>query len=192
MKIFEARRNSVILVDFQPAYGELGTPDYYSALSAAIEYINKKQPKVLAFFNGTDVGIYDTEDEVIWHYIENGLDENLVHLFTLREKSYAWLRGWMDDGVPESIIIKVVRYMVTNRINDSRDIDSEIIEELTGGYDVPLNDPLWIPDISLSELKSLNNSLMGGGGRHECLKELTLFMNALNIKYKLVNSWIYG
>ena len=51
---------------------------------------------------------------------------------------------------------------------------------------------IYLPDISIADLKTLSGSLLGGGGQHECLKEMQLLMNAFNIKYKLVQDWIYG
>jgi len=201
MKLEEANRSSVILVDFQPAYSpehqgaDADGFGYNEAMQNAIQYINKKKPNVTAFYNGQDVGIEDTKNEVMWHYIEQGLDEDLTHLFTFKEKSYAWLRQWMDEGVDDSMTIKVIRYLVTNNLNDSREIEDEAWLQLVGEdfeyYDNrEMN--IYLPDISLGDLKSLSGSLMGGGGRSECLRELELLMNAFNIKYKMVNDWIYG
>jgi hypothetical protein len=190
----EARSNSVILVDFQPAYDN-GTHDYESAINNAMQYINEKQPNVTAFFNGEDVGIEDTPQEVMWHFIENGLDEDLTHLFNFKEKSYAWLRQWMDEGVDDATIIKVIRYLVMNDLNDSRDIEDEAWLQLVGEDfqyydDREMN--IYLPDINIGTLKTLSGSLLGGGGHHECLKEMQLLMNAFNIKYKMVGDWIYG
>ena len=195
MNLNEARRNRVILVDFQPAYATFNPGDYDPALMNALSYINKKQPEVLAFFNGEDVGIEDTKEEVMWHFMENGLDEDLTHLFTFKEKSYAWLRQWMDEGVDDAMTIRVIRYLVMNDLNDSRDIDDEAWLALVGEDfeyydDREMN--IYLPDISIADLKTLSGSLLGGGGQHECLKEMQLLMNAFNIKYKLVQDWIYG
>ena len=196
MKLTEARRNRIILVDFQPAY-QSDDWGYNDAIESAIDYINNKQPLVTAFFNGSDVGIEDTANEVLWHYVEHGLDEDLIGLFDMKEKSYAWLRNWMDQGVDPSIIIKTVRYMVMNDLNDSREIDDEVFAHLVGVEDlddfpVDRDDGIYIPDISVAHLKSFSGALLGGGGKHECLRELELFMNAFNIKYKRVKGWIYG
>lgn len=192
MDLFEARGSSIILVDFQPAY-QSDDFGYNDAIEAAIEYINKKQPQVTAFYNGTDVGIEDDEHDVIWHYMEHGLDEDLTDLFTLKEKSYAWLRAWMDQGVDPSIIIGVIRYLVVNDMNDSREIGEDLKKLVGYEYeDWMYDDGIYIPDISLGDLKKLSGSLLGGGGRHECLQELELFMNAFNIRYKRVEEWIYG
>jgi len=199
MELFEARGNSVILIDFQPAY-QSDDFGYNDAIEEAIAYINAKRPNVTAFFNGEDVGIEDTPSEVAYHYMEHGLDEDLAHNINFKEKSYAWLRSWMDQGVDDSTIIKVVRYMVMNDMTDSRDIierqenGEEIFKELVGddGGEWMYDDGIYIPDISIGDLKSLSGSLLGGGGQHECLKEMQLFMNAFNIRFKLVNDWIYG
>ncbi len=161
----------------------------------AVHYINTKQPLVTAFYNGSDVGIDDTKNEVAWHYMEHGLDEEMLDLFTFKEKSYAWLRNWMDINIPESMIIKVIRYMVMSGIHDTRDIDDEIFYELVDGEEDLVDERemlMYIPDISIGDLKELSGSLLGGGAKHECLKEIQLFMNAFNIRYRLVNDWIYG
>jgi hypothetical protein len=191
--ITEANQNSVILVDFQPAY--MKTAGYDDAIENACEFINQKRPAfITCFFNGEDVGIEDTVDEVAWHYIEYGLDENIARRVKYREKTYAFLRNWMDMGVDNRDIIKVVRHLVMNNLNDSRDIEEEELAELVGDswrselYD----DNIYVPDINIADLHKLSGSLMGGGGRHECLHELQLFMSAFNIKYKLVDKWIYG
>lgn len=193
MDLFEARRGHLILVDFQPAY-QSEDWGYDEAIESAIAYINAKQPQVTAFYNGEDVGIEDTREEVFWHYVEHGLDEDLSHLFTFKEKSYAWLRNWMDQGVDDSKIIKVVRYMVMNDFNDSREIDEEVFQQLLGDadWDMLRDDNIYLPEINIAQLKELSGALMGGGGKHECLKELQLFMNSFNIKYKEVQDWIYG
>jgi len=188
----EANRQSIILIDFQPTYA--GATGYDEALQNACEQINRSpNVKVTAFFNGADVGAEETPDEVKWHYVEEGyLEEERLNNFILVEKTYAFLRNWMDNGVENSTIIKVLRYMVNNRINDSREIEN--LQEILGNEwgDVMEDDMIYLPDISLRELKSLSGSLIGGGGKHECLAEMQILMNAFNIKYKLVNNWIYG
>ena len=190
--ISEARRDSVILVDFQPAHytEEFG---YIEAMEAAINYINEKQPSVTVFFNGEDVA-EDRAGDVAQHYVDMGLDEDLVYDIDFKEKTYGWFRSWMSYGVSEATITKVARYMVMNNFNDSREIEEEIFLELVGDDfdDNMYNDALYLPEISIADLKSLSGSLLGGGGRHECLQEIQMLMNAFNIKYKLVNGWIYG
>jgi len=195
--ITEANRGSVILVDFQPDYH---TQDhgYERALESAIEYINTKRPKVMVFYNGEEVGMNDDKFSVIEHYIEHGLDEDLVNSIEWREKTYAWIRNWMDEGVDTSNIIQTLRYMVVNNLTDAREIDEEIFEEVTGlpedEYSHYVDDlGIFFPqEINIADLKAMSKSLMGGGFRSECLAEIQILMNAFNIKYKLVDEWIYG
>lgn len=192
--ITEARSNSVILVDFQPAY-ETDQWGYIDAIEQACHYINEKRPNVMIFYNGEDVGIEDTPEEVYYHYVKHGLDEDLEHNLTFKEKSYAWLRPWMDTDIEPGMTIKVIRYLVMNDMNDSREIEDEAWVKLVGEDfkyydDREMN--IYLPDISIGDLRTLSGSLLGGGGRHECLKEIQLLMNAFNIKYRLVDNWIYG
>ena len=192
MILTEANRNSVILVDFQPAYQS--APGYDDAIEEACEYINQKNPPfITCFFNGEDVGIEDTVQEVAWHYIEHGLDEDIARRVKYREKTYAFLRNWMDTGVDNSVIIRVLRHMVMNNMNDSRDMEPEELAELVGPEwrNEMYDDNIYIPDINIADLHKLSGSLLGGGGRHECLMELQLFMSAFNIKYKVVDQWVY-
>jgi len=193
VELNEANQNSVILVDFQPAYQ---TEDfgYDAAIESAIQYLNKKRPSATLFYNGQDVGIEDTPEEVFWHYVEHGLDEDMQGNLQFKEKSYAWLRNFMDTGVDDRITIRVIRYLVMNDMNDSRDIDDAVFAELVGDdwEEMDRENTIYMPEISIGNLKSLSGSLLGGGGKHECLKEIQLLMNAFNIRFKTVQSWIYG
>lgn len=197
--LFEANRNKIILVDFQPAYNGGGF-GHDEALQNTVNSLNKMNPTdILVFYNGEDVGIEDTADEVISMYIEYGLDETIAQKIQPREKSYAWLRSFMDEGMDASLIIAIIRYMAVNRINDSRDIEPETMAQIIGqdNYEqweslIEGGDMINIPDIAIDELKSMSGCLIGGGGQHECLKEIQLLMNAFNIKYKQVADWTYG
>jgi len=200
--LVEARRNKVILVDFQPAYNtnmqpgdgaiERGNTWYSTALSNACEHINKRNADVLAFFNGMDVGIYDTDDDVYRHYLEHGLNPNANIQF--REKGYAFLRSWMDQHISPNTIIKVLRQMMRDGYNNSREYEPEQLQKIVGKEwnDYMYDDMIYIPDVAIAELKSLSGALIGGGGRDECLRELEILMSAFNIRYKRVQDWMYG
>jgi len=194
----EGQNTKVILVDFQPAYDNEWSPNYKSALKNAIEYLNRSHStNVIIFFNGEEVGIEDTSSDVAQHYIEYGLDENLVDNFSFREKSYAFFRSWMDSGIAPGLIIKVIRHMTVTHNNDSRDLEEDEMIDLIGqdNYEKYFNiiegDPIYLPDINIAEIKSFSGALIGGGGEKECLREIQILMNAFNIKYKAVSSWIY-
>lgn len=192
LNIFEARRNSVILVDFQPTYARYNPNNYDRALQNAMRYINEKQPQVTAYYNGEDVGCEESVEDIMWHFIEDGdLEEELADTINFKEKTYAFLRGWMDNGIDDRIIIKIIREMAMQRENDSRELDLETLlgDDYEDSMDV---DNIYIPDIAINELHELSGSLIGGGGRDECLRELQILMSAFNIKAKMVEAWIYG
>jgi hypothetical protein len=198
--IIEAQRNRVILVDFQPVYGDMGIYDYDEKLENVIAYINQRAPHVLVFFNGDEVGIEDSPSSIQEHFIEHGLDPRAQLDF--RGKGYGFLRSWMDAGINSNAIIATIREMMRQRVTDSRGLFSgegsetypQEMQQFLGGYFNPvvLTDPIYIPEISIAELKTFSNALMGGGGRHECFKELKLLMSAFNIRGKEVNDWIYS
>ena len=63
------------------------------------------------------------------------------------------------------------------------------------GYDfIPLvlTDPISVEWISVAQLKRFSGAYIVGGGRNECLREVELLMNAFNIKYKRIDSLVYG
>jgi hypothetical protein len=54
------------------------------------------------------------------------------------------------------------------------------------------DDPLIVNWISVGQLRKFNGAYIMGGGRDECLREVELLMNAFNIKYKRIDSLVYG
>ena len=106
----------------------------------------------------------------------------------------------MDQGVADGTMIEIMREMALRKVNDSRDIP---FEELPKWVQQDINNQLgghnWDNEgISLQDyvpihlLKRLSPFYMMGGGRNECLREIELVCNAFNIKYKRVDSLIYG
>lgn len=189
--LFEAQRNKVILVDFQPSYDN-GNFKYQKALMSACKYINNNpNVEVIAFFNGSDIGVEDTKTDVQFHYLEYGLNEECLYNITFTEKIYSFLRPWMDLGVDPGQIKQALRYMLINKIADSRDIPEEVYKQLLGDYNIHREDNIFLPNIAINQLKLFNNSLMGGGARSECFKEMQILMSAFNIKHKEVQQWIY-
>jgi hypothetical protein len=210
--IAEADSKSLIVVDIQPAYypvshkvlrgGGYLSRTYIQAANNIIHFINTRADRVLAYFNGSEAGVEDTIEDVQSHYLEMGLDPNKLSTINFQEKSYAFLRDWMDD-VPLRIIIAVIRYMVQHRLYHSLEVPEDVLREIIrNGVRVPRHpaheverilslDPIIIPDIDLSLLKQFSNAYISGGARHECLKEITIMMNAFNFKYKLVKDFIY-
>jgi len=195
--ITERRSLPLVIIDVQPAYDKWCS----NIVPNIIEWIHtNRPPKVIFYFNGEDVGIEDTKEDVMQYFIDHGLDENAAHNITYYEKSYAYIRNWMDADIPTHMIISTLRYMFMNRINDSSDLSEDdfkkiIPDDFEYYYDDLTTDSIYLPhDIEnsqIAELNSLRKFYMGGGGKNECLKEIQIFANTLNVKYKLVEKLIY-
>ena len=196
-----SRGRPIVCVDVQPVYANY-TPPGYSAEVA--KFLADSRGPILMYVNADETGI--TEDNVehdiypFWEdlfeyngddfYSSDGLDK--MEFF---DKGYGYLRAWMDNGTDKSIIIRVIRYMANQRLSDSRQIDEETLIKLVGEDtwgDWMDDDPISIGWVAMDQLKRYNNCYLIGGGRHECLAELAILMNAFNIKYKMIDKLIYG
>lgn len=190
----EKRTKDVIVCDVQPMYQKWVDFD--------IETFGKfleQSRRILYFYNGIETVGSDTKEDIIEMFHDSNasdiLLEKLHNDVLWIDKGYGFFRNWMDSGASNGFIQKAVRFMVVNRINDSRDIDPEIWKtEFPDDFDDTHfeYDNIFIPDISLNQLKSWSGAYLTGGGRNECLLEVQLLMNAFNIKYTLVQDFIYG
>lgn len=202
--LFEASRNRpVIVVDVQPAYHEYSTID----MPELCEFLAKQQSKILMFVNADETGM--TEDNVehdifpFWeeHFEDAGYDfyEDGLNKMTFYDKGYGHFRAWMDEGVPESVIIKTIRLMYQQKVTDSRELfdgedSDDYVEQMEalGVDESMLDDPLTVEWTSVGQLKEYDGCYIMGGGRDECLREVELLMNAFNIKYKRIEKFVYG
>lgn len=184
----------LIVVDIQPFYDEW----HRDIVSNLTEHINENNYKnIFYFFNGSDLGIDDTHQEISYYLLENGLEEEKLNSIIFIEKSYGFFRTWMDYGVNEDIIVYTIKYMIENNIYDTRDIGVDILESIFKkfGEDFDerlINDPMGLPTFDLNKFKSIRSCDICGGGRNECLLEIELLLEALDIKYNRIEYLIYG
>ena len=54
-----------------------------------------------------------------------------------------------------------------------------------------IDEPLVINWLSIAQLKTHGGGYLMGGGETECLREVTLLMNAFNIRYTIVREFVY-
>jgi hypothetical protein len=107
----------------------------------------------------------------------------------------------MDRGISARTIIKTIRLMYQQRVNDSRMLFSgetsphyqASMEKLLGDeFDQDLlQDPISINWINIAQLKKFNHCYIMGGYRDECLREVEIIMNTFNIKYKRLDDLVY-
>lgn len=191
--LIESRNIPLISIDIQPYYGKYVD----RILGKFVNFLNKHGGDIYYFYNGMDVGIEDTGRSISEWLYENGVREDVLDRIKYREKAYSFFRNFMDAGMDRHEMIKIIRYMVINRIGDSRDIDEDSWKGLLGNLYkdwsnlVLSEDGIMIPDISISALKKASGCYLCGGGRDECLSEFRLILESFNIKYRLISSLIY-
>ncbi len=205
----EGKNTSSIVVDIQPAYEENTYGEsHWTEFTKAAQFLNKQKGPILMFVNAeADSLTDDTVTDIKWWWSRT-LKFNNWDNVTINDKGFGYLRGWMDMGVADSTIIKAIRLMYQERVSDSRELfggsafDDE--EGTPDDYASNMKAALgeWIPNMqydsiavewtSVAQLKQFNGSYIFGGGRDECLKEVTLLMNAFNIKYKVIEDFCYG
>lgn len=187
----------LVVVDVQPEYAPYMNKMQYELF----EYINTHINELagLTFlYNGEDtMGMVSENDYRMW-LVDNGLDEDIAYEATLYDKGYAFFRNCMDRGGDDEELVNLVRFMRSNNINDSRELDEEFWElfiEKYGSENVrelmeDSEDCISIPDL-MDFLERYNNVVLVGGGINECLKEVELAMDALDKNYETWNKFTY-
>jgi len=191
---------SLIVVDIQPLYEE-GIKRSFD-LEDFGDFLSEIKEGVLFFYNGPETIGSDDSPEVIQQWLMEHnpkLEEFDWEQVEWYDKGYSFFRDWTDAGVSNNGMVKALRHMYTNRKYDSREVSVEEWEKVLPQSDFnAIKDALedegltiWTPDISISELREWSGSLLCGGGMNECLKEIQILMNAFNIKYSLVDKFVY-
>lgn len=211
----ESRGHPVICVDVQPAYAQIQHGQPEPIMTQIIKFVALQQNgPVLMFVNAEDQGfssdtLWDIQrfwDEAVTPEAEEYLDdEGEYHYnetespidwsrFTVVDKGYGYFRGFMDSGVDPAAIVRLIRHLYQNRLNDSRELEPEVLREILGQSfrDWMLEEPFSINWTSVAQLKQFSGAYIVGGGRNECLREVELLMNAFNIRYKRIDSLVYG
>lgn len=207
-ELMEGSTHPTICVDVQPEYSGINDGDENPVFPEIIEFVARKQTgPVLMFVNAEDQGLTGDTVSGIKAYWEDtmreitGDEDHQINWgrFTIVDKGYGYFRDFMDDGVEPRLIIKLIRYMYQKRVNDARDLvfpsfskrtlDETELMHLLEEYDRATFVINWT---SVAQLKRFNGAYIVGGGRNECLREVELLMNAFNIRYKRIDSLVYG
>lgn len=210
----ESRGHPVIVVDVQPEYNGGSWPPANPKFVQIMNFVQKQTGPVLFFVNAEDQGfsgdsvqqIQQFWDETLGTEGEEGEDENGDYYynepespidwrrFEIVDKGYGYFRGFMDNGVSAAAMIRLIRHLYQQKLNDSRELEPEVIQALMGSeyQDWMLEEAISINWTSVAQLKRFSGAYLVGGGRNECLREVELLMSAFNIRYKRVDSLVYG
>ena len=211
----EALNHPVIVVDVQPEYSGMNDGNENAVFPQIINFVNKQTGPVLMFVNAEDQGLTGDTVHDAQRYWEDtlielgygkpedeGEDENGEYYyneaespidwrrFEIVDKGYGFFRAYMDQGVDAATMIKMIRYLYQNKINDARQLDYDDYVAIMGS-DKLIDENFSINWTSVAQLKRFNGAYLVGGGRNECLREVELLMNAFNIKYKRIDSLVY-
>jgi len=185
-------RSSLIIVDVQPEYERNISFDVAELLRSAQETYNK----ILVLWNGPDLG-FCSQNELIAYYAEKldyEADEFLAKA-TFFDKSYGFFRDLMDHPCFDHYaIVKIVSYMIQRGINDIRELSEQDVQNI--GVSDLLHEQLedygfFIPDLQ-SILEDWNGSDICGGGQNECLAEVEILAEAMNLRFNQVQAFIYA
>ena len=190
----------IVCVDVQPEYSGMNDGDEDGTFEAAIRFVNDSRAPCLMFVNAEQEQLTnDTVADVQMYWEDSGFEPQNWGRVEIFDKGYGYLRAWMDTGIEESVIIKTIRLLYEQKVNDTRQLRfppfnkrSSAMSEVMFAVEEMDGDPLIVGWAALDQLKRYNNCYLIGGGRNECLKEVALLMNAFNIKYKMINELIYG
>jgi hypothetical protein len=189
-------------VDIQPEYASW----IKGMLYEFIDFLNENYENLSGltfFYNGADtLGMISESDYRMW-WIENGLEEYIVENARFYDKGYAFFRYCIDSNIPDESISNLVRFMIANNINDSREINKRFWNKFVRMYPDDdygtgllrdllelASDCINIPDL-MSELKRYNNIVLCGGGINECLKEVEIALHALNYDFNVLTKYTY-
>lgn len=212
------RNMSAIVVDVQPYY----TRRMPVKIVNMMKFLNSLDGDILMFVNAEDEGLTpDKKGEIVRYWDEHDFGRDEWDRVEYVDKGYGYLRSWMDGVdakdtgndkskndeskkdkyrkrglVSDANIIKTIRMMYQEKVYDSRHLfggeDTDEYIAYMESIGAPPNDPITVNWTSVGQLKRFSGSYLMGGARHECLREVALLMDAFNIKYKLVDEFVYG
>jgi hypothetical protein len=179
---------TLIVVDVQPTYEDNVSFNVESLIEHMREY-----EKVIIFFNGADIGL-DNLAAVREYFYSHGMTEDELERAIWCEKSYGFLRGWMDTGVDPNDIVMTLRLLIEKGEYDSRELDEEFFEK----HDLPTDECLFLPffedqekHIAVESAVSSSEVDICGGGQNECLLEMELYFEGLGVDTNRVQQFVY-
>ncbi len=191
---------NLISVDIQPEYSDSLGFDLYSFISFLNQNIDSMNSLTFLYNGAETLGMISEGEYKNWLY-ENGFDEQNLDVARFYDKGYAFFRYCMDEGADEDEIVNLVKYMVQNNINDSRDIDEEMWRGFMQAYGYessqvrdmlePAQDAINIPDLMDFLRRYSGKIVICGGGINECFKEVEIALNALGKNYNVLTKFTY-
>jgi hypothetical protein len=185
----ETGKNTLVVVDVQPLYAS----DCGPLMPQYVEEVKRRLDlglDVILTVNDPEMS-GDSAEDVADFWMLHGLDEDdfdrLIHV----PKTYAFLRGWMDNGVPDEEIVQTLRALRKRGFHDTRDMYLDELDKVApeGGQ---LIDPLFMPEaLEYSEIAHTPDMDVCGGYRNLCLREFEIWLESRGQHYRRIEHLVY-
>jgi hypothetical protein len=181
---FIIEKDLIVSCDIQAEYQKAMRGDF---IERFVQFINMNSEKTIIFlFNGETVGGPSEYQYKEW-LLDIGIDYDLIEESYVFDKGYGQIRELMDSGIEEDKIVDMIRYMLDNNYGDSREMSDDEWEALNINYK---NYGYGINEV-VDFLGEYDDFVLIGGGKHECLREVELFLDAINKTYHIEQSLVY-
>lgn len=176
----------LVVVDVQPTY-ERFMP---FRVSEVLTHANRFD-EVLWLYNGEVCGLDEAHLQAwIVDHVGPSRAARLFQKTRFYDKGYAFLRGWMDQGVDRATMVGTLRAMLLSRTSDARDLPPEALAHLdTRG--VATDEAFYVPDVT-ARLVQWDGATICGGAEHECLLEVELLAEAMGLTFTRHPPLIYA
>lgn len=153
--------SKLIIVDVQPSYKnwiKFNINDFTNFID--------KYDLILYLYNGDESGLTNDNPDSIrdWLVFEYDYEKIYDKHIMFYDKGYGFFRDWMDAGIDDDLIIKVIQHMLKVKKYDARDLDQEELDQLK--IMKSINDIesqcLFVPDVKDQLLKFGNADICGG------------------------------
>lgn len=190
-----AKRNgTLVVVDIQPEYEDVFTFE----LSELRKYLNSTKTPILFLYNGEDLGMVNEDAYRDWLEYTVRVKASVLNRASFYEKGYAFFRILIDLGYSQEECVQLAQYMMKLDVTDSRNITDEQWDdylEMGGSEDIVAalkeEDVFFIPPL-MDVLERLVGSIeLIGGAENECLLEVLIALDAMEMSYDLNRDFIY-
>jgi hypothetical protein len=204
---FSLSSHDYVICDIQPEYQSWMRDSF--AIGRFIDWLSSlldSGADVLYLYNGESMGMCSETVLKEWLVDDCGLGPDLLdgeesngHI-RFYDKGYAFFRTCLDSGIAEEDVVALVRFMIDHDVHDSRELSGDDWDRFVSEHDLDLSELrslmeisdecIWIPDL-MDELRPLSNVVLTGGGVEECLKEVEIALQALDMSYVLERRFLY-
>jgi len=187
---------NLVVVDMQREYNSCIPHWLWDETVKAV----KKAKNILWYYNH-----YSDEYADLIERLQNlGLSESQLEKIEFVPKTYGFLRNKMDIGIDHADIVATLNLMKKLNVNDSRDIADKYktVDSVTKRMITFLrnrnviteeeeNNPIYTPDFDVDKLLNYRCATVIGGGRTECLAEISIYMKHLGIAHHIDEQLTY-